>query len=560
MNSIKDAKAQEIPDGIAEDAVENDHLPEEEESLAIETDDVDALPSVEDYSSLREAEMQAALAEIRRRSDANGGYVTYDEINRILPQQLVDAVETEQYLKILEQLGVHVIKEEDVASWLAEKAGGRRQEPECTGDSIRMYMRQMGQTELLSPEEEWQIFKRIENAECECRRIFNRFAFAPKMYIGVLDKLEGQNIRFDHVVSDKYEFDRETYVGSIPALRRELSRAKSPRQNEACLKRLFYSQRILEELYAQVDETMFLPYRRLVRDLVELQSARASKKRDDRIAKVRGEMAEFEERFGVPGVEFIEDFARLRTALREGQDARTRVIEANLRLVVSIVKRYMNRGLSLLDLIQEGNTGLMKAVEKFEYRRGYKFSTYATWWIRQAATRAIADQSRTIRIPVHMVETIHKVVREQKRLLQRLGREPTESELGQACGMSAHEVLSVKRMAQRPVSLQSKVGDDDACYGDFVPDTTSVDPFQATEGHFLRAQLEAVLETLGEREREVIDYRFGLSDGFNRTLEEVGQFFNVTRERVRQIEAKALRKLRHPRRICMLREYSAKLA
>ena len=560
MNSTKDIKAQEISDRVAEDVVENDRLPEEEESLAIETDDVEALPSVEDYSSLREAEMQAALAEIRRRSDANGGYVTYDEINRILPQQLVDAVETEQYLKILEQLGVHVIKEEDVASWLAEKAGGRRQEPECTGDSIRMYMRQMGQAELLSPEEEWQIFKRIENAECECRRIFNRFAFAPKMYAGVLDKLEGQNIRFDHVVSDKYEFDRETYVGSIPALRRELNRAKSPRQNEACLKRLFYSQRILEELYAQADETMFLPYRRLVRDLVELQSVRASKKRDDRIAKVRGAMAEFEEQFGVPGGEFVEDFSRLRTALREGQDARTRVIEANLRLVVSIVKRYMNRGLSLLDLIQEGNTGLMKSVEKFEYRRGYKFSTYATWWIRQAATRAIADQSRTIRIPVHMVETIHKVVREQKRLLQRLGREPTESELGQACGMSAQEVLSVKRMAQRPVSLQSKVGDDDACYGDFIPDTTSVNPFQATEGHFLREQLKAVLETLGEREREVIDYRFGLSDGFSRTLEEVGQFFNVTRERVRQIEAKALRKLRHPRRICMLREYSAKLA
>ena len=560
MNSTNDIKAQEISDRMAEDAVENDRLPEEEESLTIETDDVEALPSVEDYSSLREAEMQAALAEIRRRSDANGGYVTYDEINRILPQQLVDAVETEQYLKILEQLGVHVIKEEDVASWLSEKAGERRQEPECTGDSIRMYMRQMGQAELLSPEEEWQIFKRIENARCECRRIFNRFAFAPKMYAGVLDKLEGQNIRFDHVVSDKYEFDRETYAGSIPALRRELNRAKSPRQNEACLKRLFYSQRILEELYAQADETMFLPYRRLVRDLVGLQSVRASKKRDDRIAKVRGAMAEFEEQFGVPGEEFVEDFSRLRTALREGQDARTRVIEANLRLVVSIVKRYMNRGLSLLDLIQEGNTGLMKSVEKFEYRRGYKFSTYATWWIRQAATRAIADQSRTIRIPVHMVETIHKVVREEKRLLHRLGREPTESELGQACGMRAQEVLSVKRMAQRPVSLQSKVGDDDACYGDFIPDTTSVDPFQATEGHFLREQLEAVLETLGEREREVIDYRFGLSDGFSRTLEEVGQFFNVTRERVRQIEAKALRKLRHPKRICMLREYSAKLA
>ena len=243
-------------------------------------------------------------------------------------------------------------------------------------------------------------------------------------------------------------------------------------------------------------------------------------------------------------------------ALKDVQDSRARIVEANLRLVVSVVKKFANRGLGLLDLIQEGNAGLMKAVDKFEYKRGYRFSTYATWWVRQAASRALADQARTIRIPVHMIETINKLMRRQKQLVQRLGREPTVRELAREMGIGEKEVVAVKKMAQRPISLQAQVSDDgESTYGAFIPDEKSANPREAVDGAILRDQIREVLSSLGDREREVIDYRFGLTDGYGRTLEEVGEFFNVTRERVRQIEAKALRKLRHPSRMNVLREY-----
>ena len=592
-------------------ASERNHAPADDADMPtaaeddIDMDDVMLMPSTgygddfdpedmmnvfQDRSVLGAEERNAVIQEVKQRAEKNGGYVTYEELNQIVPVTVQDESTTDEYLQILQALNVDVIRAEDVDAYRAnkDKQGDNRlhaaRTQEMFDDPIRMYLHQMGQVPLLTREQEVTICQQIEEAEAKTKDMFNRFAFTPRMYLGLLDKLEGMQERFDRVVTDKFDDNRDAYMDQMPEFRKMLRevekkvtdahakymavmknrRKATPGQIKGAEKtvanaraalmdafyKLNFKQKVLETLCMDADETIYLPYKQHLARKATLLSQHPSKKREAELADVREKLAKYEALFGMPPEEFLSTFEELRTVLRRGQEARTKMVEANLRLVISIVKKYMNRGLSFLDLIQEGNTGLMKAVEKFEYKRGYKFSTYATWWIRQAATRAIADQARTIRIPVHMIETLNKLMRVQKKLIQKQGREPTEAELSQEMEMKPDQVRAVYRMAQQPISLQSKVGDnDDAKYGDFIPDTTAENPSDQTAYSMLRERLHEILTTLTDRERQVLDYRFGLSDGFSRTLEEVGKQFNVTRERIRQIEAKALRKLRHPSRL-----------